>query len=246
MSSPKRLDKICSATDGRLRASFFILLHFDFAMTVSRSFAALAQINSTVGDFAANAAKIVDAAHRAHDAGVALCVLPEMALAGYPAEDWLIRKEFYEAAAVTLHAVAQEISAFAPELVCAVGAPRAKEGKRFNSLFLIQGGNVIAHYDKAYLPEYGVFDEKRLFCAGSGTLVVDIAGVKTGFVICEDLWFEQTAQKAKKVGAQVLVSINASPYEAGKEAMRDALPVKHAAVAGLPLIYYGRAGRACI
>lgn len=131
-----------------------------------------------------------------------------------------------------------------PDLGVLVGVPEVAEGHRFNSIAVLRAGRIEALCRKQHLPEYGVFDETRIFTPGNNTTVVTVEGVKVGLCICEDLWYPDVAQKAKAMGAEILVACNASPYEAGKARQRERTVVGHAAAAGLGLITLtARAGR---
>lgn len=202
---------------------------------------ALYQMNPKVGDFRGNAEKILSAARKAADAGCSLLVTPEMSLVGYPAEDWLLRDDFCAKARAELQRLAEKLADF-PDLGVLVGVPEVAEGHRFNSIAVLRAGRIEALCRKQHLPEYGVFDETRIFTPGNNTTVVTVEGVKVGLCICEDLWYPDVAQKAKAMGAEILVACNASPYEAGKARQRERTVVGHAAAAGLGLIYVNCTG----
>ena len=213
---------------------------------------ALAQINATVGDLAGNAERIVEAARRAHAAGAALVVAPELSLCGYPPEDLLLRPAFMRACADTLAGMAAELAACSG-LSVLVGHPhqfgergdvRTKSTAsplRFNAASLLQGGRIAGTYCKRELPNYQVFDERRYFAsgrdAGQGPLVFDAGGVKVGVLICEDAWFDEPALAAKAAGAQVLAVINASPFHLDKADEREARMAERARAVDLPLLY---------
>ena len=207
---------------------------------------ACAQLNTTVGDFAGNVERIVLAAQRALAQGARMLVCPEMTVTGYPAEDWLLREDFCLAAQNAIRALQERLLAVAPGLTVVVGGVRLVHGKRRaarNTLFVLAADATVHTYDKRHLPEYGVFDEGRVFEAGEGVLVLEVAeGLKAGFAICEDLWFEDVAQELKAAGADFIVSINASPWEKKKRADREATVIGHAAAVGLPLIYVNLTG----
>ena len=210
---------------------------------------ACAQLNTTVGDFAGNVERIVLAAQRALVQGARMLVCPEMTVTGYPAEDWLLREDFCLAAQNAIRTLQERLLAVAPGLTVVVGGVRLVHGKRRaarNTLFVLAADATVHTYDKRHLPEYGVFDEGRVFEAGEGVLVLEVAaGLKVGFAICEDLWFEDVAQELKAAGADFIVSINASPWEKKKRADREATVIGHAAAVGLPPHLrqpHGRAG----
>ena len=149
---------------------------------------ALAQINPTVGDIPGNEKIILDAAARATEAGADIVVFPELALCGYPPEDLLFKPHFLADCRASLDRLAQGVG----NITAVVGYPRADtEGGVYNAAALLTSGQITGIYDKTRLPNYGVFDEPRYFKQGSGVEVFDIAGVKTGLTICEDIWEEQ-------------------------------------------------------
>ncbi len=208
---------------------------------------ALAQINTVVGDFKGNVEKILDASRKALSQGASLLVCPEMTVTGYPAEDWLLRADFCERAEFWQAQLSARLKEAAPGLCVVYGGVRTASEGRHNTLFVAGAGDgkdaEPFFYDKRHLPEYGVFDEERVFAPGSGVLVVELeGGLKCGFAVCEDLWFEDVAQDLKRAGADFIVSINASPWEKGKRAAREACVAGHAAAAGLPLVYVNLTG----
>jgi NAD+ synthase (glutamine-hydrolysing) len=213
---------------------------------------ALAQINATVGDLAGNAARIVEAARRAHAAGAQLLVAPELALCGYPPEDLLLRPAFMQGCAEALAGIAAELAA-CEGLSVLVGHPhqfghrgdvRTKSTVtplRFNAASLLAGGRILGTYCKRELPNYQVFDERRYFAsgrdAGHGPLVFEVGGVRIGVLICEDAWFDEPALLAKAAGAQVLAVINASPFHLDKGEERERRMAERARAIALPLLY---------
>ena len=200
------------------------------------------QMNSTVGDFSGNAGKILEAAKKAKKEGAALLITPEMSLVGYPAEDWLLRKDFCERATAAVSGLAKSLEAEGAIPVI-VGTVAAKEdGRRFNAACLLKAGRVEMVYAKQHLPEYGVFDEARVFQCGTAPAVFELNGWHLALGICEDLWHGDVAQQAAKAGAQLLLSVNASPYEVGKSDVREATVVQSAVAAGMPLCYVNCVG----
>ncbi len=170
---------------------------------------AVAQINTTVGDFAGNAERIRHAIEAARDAGAALVVTPELALAGYPAEDLLLRDDFCDQCRAEL----MKLASYCLDVAVVVGYPHREGRTRYNAAALLRGGRVEAVYFKQKLPNYSVFDEKRYFEVGDRPCVFEVKGRKFGLTICEDLWFPEPAAKAKAAGAEILISINASPVQ---------------------------------
>ena len=200
---------------------------------------ALCQMNSLVGDFEGNAAKIREAAARAQSMGAGLLLTPEMSLVGYPAEDWLLRRDFCVAARQALVKLAAELKDSIPVLV---GAVWLEDGIRRNALAFLRHGEIERLYFKHHLPEYGVFDEARIFVPGSLPCVIEVDGVRLGLAICEDLWHPETAHQYVKHGVQVILSANASPFEAGKLAAREKAVLPSLVAEGIPLVYVNAVG----
>jgi NAD+ synthase/NAD+ synthase (glutamine-hydrolysing) len=194
---------------------------------------AVAQINTTVGDFAGNAARIKAAIEEGKARGAHLLVTPELALAGYPAEDLLLRDDFCDACMASLH----ELTLAAQGIVVVAGHPYREGRTRYNAASVMRDGRIERIYFKQRLPNYQVFDEKRYFEAGSGACVFEVGGVKLGLTICEDLWFPEPAAQAKAAGAQLLLSINASPFHRNKQAERYQVMGARVKETGLPLVY---------
>ena len=201
---------------------------------------ALAQVNPTVGDLAANAALVRENFASAQDAGAHIAVFPEMVLTGYPVEDLALRPSFQVA---SQKAIAQLASELTGETVAIVGYLDQVNGAPQNMVAVISGGAVKARYAKCHLPNYGVFDEFRNFVPGDKTLVVRIHGVDVGIAICEDLWIDGgiTADLAARKPGLVIVP-NGSPYERAKDDVRLALVTKRARQAGAPLVYVNMTG----
>ena len=202
---------------------------------------ALAQINPVVGDLSGNVKLISDAAEVAHRAGAKLLITPELALTGYPPEDLLLRPAFIEAAADALDQLRSTLAAY-PGLVVVVGHPlKSPQGLR-NAASVLRDGQCIASYAKHELPNNEVFDEVRYFTPGNAPCVFDIEGCAIGVIICEDAWHAGPASQAKAAGAQVLISLNASPYHLHKENLRLEVLRKVIGTTGLPLIYVNAVG----
>ena len=146
---------------------------------------ALAQINSTVGDLAGNAALVLRDARRAADAGADLGVFPEMALTGYPPEDLLLQPSFLAATEKTLRGLAR---ALPRGIAVVIGAPTATGRSLRNSAVLMRNGKIHARFHKWFLPNYGVFDEERYFEPGDVPVVFDLGDARVGLTVCEDLW----------------------------------------------------------
>ena len=202
---------------------------------------ALAQINPIVGDLSGNAKLIRDAAEVAHRAGAKLLITPELALTGYPPEDLLLRPAFIEAAADTLDQLRTALAAY-PGLAVVVGHPLQTPQGLHNAASVLRNGQCIASYAKHELPNNEVFDEVRYFTPGHAPCVFDIEGCAIGVIICEDAWHTGPATKAKAAGAQVLISLNASPYHLHKENLRLEVLRNLITTTGLPLIYVNAVG----
>jgi NAD+ synthase (glutamine-hydrolysing) len=213
---------------------------------------ALAQINSTVGDIAGNARLLARVAREAHAQGASLVVAPELALAGYPPEDLLLRPAFMQACAEGLLALAREL-ADCKGLHLVVGHPhqfgergdlRTKSvavQQRFNAASVLAGGVVLGTYCKRELPNYQVFDERRYFAsgrdAGQPPLVFEVGGLRVGLLICEDAWFDEPARSACEAGAELLCVLNASPFHLDKAGEREQRMAERARATARPLLY---------
>ncbi len=200
---------------------------------------ALAQDDFLVGHISGNRDRIIALIARARDEqGADLLVLPELALTGYPPEDLVLRPGFMRR---TDEALA-DIAAAVRGIDVIVGHPRAEGDKRYNAVSWLRDGAVIGRYDKWDLPNYAVFDERRYFVPGDRPLVVEVAGVRVGVLICEDAWTPEAAAAARAAGAQLLISANASPFYRRKHLDRaEVLKARHAET-GLPLIYLNCVG----
>jgi NAD+ synthase (glutamine-hydrolysing) len=199
---------------------------------------ALAQINTTVGDFEGNRALIMDAARRAAAAGADLVALPELAVTGYPPEDQLLRPAFIAEAERHLQALAQEAEGLPPLVVGCLDFT----DHLYNTAAVLHGGTVVARYHKQRLPNYGVFDEQRYFQPGTETLVCTIGGVEVGITVCEDAWYPEPIQDAAVAGAEVVVNINASPFHAGKVRFRERMIATRAADNTVAIAYVNQVG----
>jgi NAD+ synthase len=169
-----------------------------------------AQLNPTVGDITGNRKMAEAALAEARAAGADLVVLSELFILGYPAEDLVLKPSAVEQSMEAVKGMAAETKN-GPGLV--IGTPWRADGKLFNSVVFLADGEMQGRYDKRHLPNYGVFDEKRLFDAGSGShAVYPYRGLKIGLGICEDLWFQDVPRSVKAAGADVLLAPNASPW----------------------------------
>lgn len=181
---------------------------------------ALAQINSIVGDLVGNCARIVEAAHRAAGEGADIVLTPELSLVGYPPEDLLLRESFYAKSRTALQQLAKQLAEF-KGLHVIVGHPlREGNGQQYNAASVLLDGEVIKTYRKHALPNYTVFDEKRYFTAAEDVCTFDVKGTRFAINICEDTWYAEMPRKAREVGAQVLMVLNASPFHMHKQHLR--------------------------
>jgi NAD+ synthase (glutamine-hydrolysing) len=216
---------------------------------------ALAQVNSTVGDIAGNAASVRRWSRAAADAGAQLVAFPEMMLTGYPIEDLVFRNSFVEASQQALRTLAADLAADGlGDLAVVVGyvdadgpAPTSADavpgsGRRDASALLL-GGEVVATYFKHHLPNYGVFDEDRYFEPGTALTVVRLGGVDVALTVCEDLWQAGGPFTAAcRAGVGLVLNINASPYEVNKDDLRLPLVKRRAAEAGATVAYVNLIG----
>ncbi|EKN4034935.1 NAD+ synthase [Yersinia enterocolitica] len=199
---------------------------------------ALAQLNWLVGDIEGNTERMLQTLHEQQKAGADLVMFSELALSGYPPEDLLYRDDFYqrcEAQLARLQAATQQTAVL-------VGHPWREADKLYNALSLFADGKLLGRYFKQQLPNYGVFDEKRYFSAGHDTCVVELKGYRLGLLICEDLWFDGPVDAVKAAGAEIVLSINASPYNREKPYIRKTLMAAHCQRTGLPLVYLNQIG----
>jgi NAD+ synthase (glutamine-hydrolysing) len=199
----------------------------------------MAQINLCVGDIIGNAARVVEAAHRArNELGGDVVIFPELTLTGYPPEDLLLRPDLYLRVEQALEVVKARVASI--DLI--VGYPRRCESRVYNAASLFRDGEIIASYHKHHLPNYGVFDEKRYFTSGAAPCVVDIAGVPVGVTICEDIWAQGPVRWTAQAGARLLVNINASPFHVGKYLEREEVLRQRQQEAALPMVYVNLVG----
>ncbi len=200
---------------------------------------ALAQINTTVGDFDGNRSRILEAAQRAAEQGADLVAFPELAITGYPPEDQLLRGAFLDDAAAALERLARDAEGLPPLVVGCIDFER----QLFNGAALVHGGQVVDIYRKQRLPNYGVFDEERYFHPGHEVGIYEIAGVPVGLTVCEDIWFPGgPAREAALLGAQVVVNINASPFHAAKHRYREQMITTRASDNTIAIAYVNQVG----
>ncbi|GAB3544092.1 NAD+ synthase [Noviherbaspirillum agri] len=202
---------------------------------------AIAQINSTVGDFARNRAKIVEFSRRAAAQGADIVLTPELSLTGYTPEDLLLRHSFYAKTAQEFEVLAKELADL-NDVHVVVGHPVLQDGKRFNAASVIVNGKMLGTYRKHDLPNDTVFDEKRYFSSADEPFVFDVKGVRFGINICEDTWFVHAPSRAKAAGAQVLLVPNGSPFHMKKQYLRYEMMRTNVTGEGMPLVYANLVG----
>ena len=199
---------------------------------------ALAQLNASVGGLAANCDAILAARARVPEAD--LLVTPELSVVGYPPEDLVLKPALVTAAMARVEALAAVTADGGPALL--VGAPLAENGRLHNAMFLLDGGKIAGITRKHDLPNYGTFDEKRVFAAGPLPGPLAFRGARLGVPICEDMWAPDVIECLMETGADLLIVPNGSPFEVGKDDRRLSLAVARVTESGLPLVYVNRVG----
>jgi NAD+ synthase len=195
---------------------------------------AIAQLDPTVGDIDGNVAKLREAWAEAKSLGADIVVGSELMVAGYPPEDLVLKPAFVAACQAAVQSLARE-TAEGPALI--VGTPWRQDGKLHNAVALLDGGRITALRFKHDLPNYGVFDEKRVFAAGPAPGPMVCRGVRLGVMICEDMWSADATESLAESGAELLIVINGSPFETDKRDERMSLAVTRVKDSGLPLLY---------
>jgi NAD+ synthase (glutamine-hydrolysing) len=198
------------------------------------------QCDVTVGALHANGPKIARLAGEARAAGASVIVFPELVLSGYPPEDLVLKKHFTEDCRRELDRLGAELPG---DALTVVGAPWVEGGQVFNAAIVYAGHERVLVYKKMLLPNYGVFDEQRVFEPGAGPGVVEFQGVRIGFHICEDSWYPDAVPcKAMKGAVDLVINISASPYHRGKHAVREEVLGKAAQAMQCPLFYCNLVG----
>ena len=198
----------------------------------------LVQMNQRVGDLAGNAEKILE--WRARAKGADLVMVPELQLTGYPLEDLVLKPEFVRRSVETAERLADATADGGPALL--FGALHVEDGLVYNAMMLADGGRIVARTLKHELPNYGTFDEKRVFASGPLPVPIEFRGVKIGVPICEDIWREPVCAALARAGAEILLVPNGSPYELDKDDVRLRLAHDRVTETGLSLAYLNRVG----
>jgi NAD+ synthase len=201
---------------------------------------ALAQLNPTVGAIAGNMDKLRAARQKAAKAGAHLVMASELYVSGYPPEDLVLKPSFQNAIRAAVEAMAKETADGGPAVL--LGTPWNEGGKLYNAALLLDGGKITARIFKCDLPNYGPFDEKRVFAPASLATPMDFRSYRLGVMICEDMWTPDAAAHLKKQGAQILLVPNGSPYESDKQDERQKLARARVKETGLPLAYLNQIG----
>jgi NAD+ synthase len=201
---------------------------------------AIAQLNPTVGDIAGNAEKARRARAEAAAQGADLVVFPELFISGYPPEDLVLKPAFQAACRAAVEQLARETADRGPALV--VGTPWLDDGKLYNAAALLDGGAISALRYKVDLPNYGVFDEKRVFVPGPMPGPVNFRGVRLGLPVCEDIWGPESVECIAETGGEILLVLNGSPYRHGVADERLNVIVPRVKEQALPVIYVNQVG----
>ena len=205
---------------------------------------ALAQLDPVVGDIPGNIEKIRAAHRKAAAAGADLVVYSELVTSGYPPEDLVLKPAFQDELEAAVRDLAADTAADMPDSATAmlISTPWRNDGKLYNSALLLDGGEIQAVRHKYDLPNYGVFDEKRIFTPGPLPGPINFRGVRLGALTCEDMWTAEVTECLEETGAELLVVPNSSPFESDKLDQRMNLAVARVSETGLPLIYVNQVG----
>src|SRR6202050_1006170 len=207
---------------------------------------AVAPLNPTVGDIFGNLERPRTDRAKAPRDGAEIIAFSELFIAGYPPEDLVLKPAFQSACRSAVEALARETADGGPAVL--IGSPWVEDGKLYNACALWDGGRIAAIRYKANLPNYGVFDEKRLFARGPAAGPVTVRGIRVGVPVCEDIWLEESEDYENVVeclaetGAEILVVPNGSPYSRDKTDIRLSIAVARVTESGLPLIYLNQIG----
>ena len=207
---------------------------------------AVCQLNLHVGDLDGNKEKIITAYKQAESATADIAIFPELAVCGYPPEDLLLKSAFVEEVQKTLETISREINSCVAVIGFVSGEEAAADPVRrtSNSAAICANGRIYGIYNKRALPDYGVFDEERYFSPGKGQApIFEINGVNVGVTICEDLWLPNgVIDELATNGAQIVLNLNASPYELGKIQTRLEVLQQRIQEAKIPIVYVNQVG----
>jgi NAD+ synthase (glutamine-hydrolysing) len=200
----------------------------------------LAQLNLVVGDVEGNTSRIIEASVRAREEfGADVILVPELAVSGYPPEDLLFHLGLKAQVVRSIERLRSEVQG----ITLVVGYPEYVADRIYNSAVVIRDGTLLANHRKACLPNYRVFDEKRYFTPGTFPTVVELNGIRAGILVCEDVWEPEPAAQARGAGAEVLLVINASPYEVNKQRQRETeVARRRVAETDVPLLFVNLIG----
>jgi NAD+ synthase len=201
---------------------------------------ALAQLSAIVGDIEGNLQRLRAARKEAAGFGADIVMSSELFLSGYPPEDLVLKPAFQEACRAACETLARETGDGGPAVL--VGLPWCEAGALYNSYALLDGGRIEAVRFKVDLPNYGVFDEKRVFRPGPAPGPIVFRGVRIGVPICEDIWGPDPVECIAETGGEILLVPNASPYERGKVVIRQTIASSRVVESGLPMIYLNQVG----
>ncbi|MBX6320379.1 MAG: NAD+ synthase [Rhodospirillaceae bacterium] len=201
---------------------------------------ALAQLNPTVGDIAGNARKVRAAFEEAAGQGADLAVFSELVLCGYPPEDLVLKPAFVDDCMSAAEDLARRTRPGGPAMI--VGAPWRDGGRVYNAALLMADGRIAARRYKIDLPNYGVFDEKRVFTPAPPQGPVNFRGGRLGIMICEDMWSPEGSETLAESGAEILIVVNGSPYEQDKHGQRIQVAARRVDETGLPVLYVNQVG----
>jgi len=200
---------------------------------------ALAQINLLVGGIAANQKKIIETAEQARDQlGADLIVFPELTVTGYPPEDLLLRPDFIKQANQSVLDIAQAVQG----IDVVIGFPEQSEEGLYNTAAVLRDGEILTQYRKSALPNFGVFDEQRYFKSANEISIFSVKGQSIALTICEDIWQQGLVEKNKQAGADLILTLNASPFYAGKIHQREEIVCQQAKETEIPLVYVNLVG----
>lgn len=205
---------------------------------IDRLSIALAQMNQRVGDLEGNAQAMLEMRRRARGADLLVC--PELQLVGYPPEDLVLKPEFVR----RVHECTDELvqATIEPGPAMLIGTIVNEGGQNFNAMLLADGGRVLGRTFKHELPNYGTFDEKRIFASGPLPAPIEWRGLKVGVPICEDMWLEPVCAHLAELGAELFIVPHGSPYELDKNSTREHLARSRTTHTGLPLLFLNRVG----